>query len=199
MKIALITVLVLIALIFILLLIPTYCEFEFKKAGAEAKSEIRIKYLFFTFKPGKKPKKKKDKPPKEPKKKSEKKGIGEWFSLFKAIEDDLIGILKYARKHAVSVKYLRFVMDFGMKDAMRTGIATGAAYGTVYNVLGFLNRNIPVEECEIKINPDFEKPMLEIDTKCIFRIKNVHIMVIALMAVKIVFKISKNKSKPERK
>lgn len=198
MKIALIIVSALILLFFRLLLIPTYCEFEFKKSGAEKKSEVKIKYLFFTFKPKEKPQKEKTKKEK-PKEKTKKKSIGEWFSLFKLIEDDIIEILQYAKKHAVSVKYLKFIMDFGMADAMQTGIATGAAYGTVYNVLGFLNRNIPVEECDIKINPDFDRAHLETDIKCIFRIKNVHIIVIAVKALKMYFKMRKNNTQKERK
>ncbi len=195
MKIVLIAALALILLIFILLLIPTYCLFEFTKEGEEKKSELKIKYLFFTIKPSQNPKK--DKPIEKPK--AEKKGVGEWFSVFKSIEDDLIDILQYAKKHAVTVKYLKFIMDFGMADAMQTGIATGAAYGTVYNVIGFLNRNISVEECVVKINPDFERTHLEIDIKCIFRIKNVHIIVIALKALKMYFKMKKNKPQKERK
>lgn len=196
MQTALIIALSIILFVFVLLLIPIYVEFELEKIGTDKKTEITVKYLFLKITPGKK--KKKEKKPEKPKNSEKdkkaalpKKSVGEWFATFKFIEDDLIDILQYAKKHAVSIKSFGFFMNFGMDNAMNTGIATGAAYGTVYNMVGFINRNIPVEKCEVKINPDFENTHLELNTKCIFRIKNAHIIVVAIKAIKIFFKIKK--------
>ncbi len=198
MKIALIIILSVILIISVLLMIPTYLVFEFKKQGAEKKTELKIRYFLFTFMLNEKKEPKKEKTKKEkPQELKKKKSVSDWFSTVKLIEDDIIGILKYAKKHAFSVKKFRFLMNFGLGDAMKTGILTGSAYGTVYNVLGFLNRNIPVEDCEVKINPDFERECLDIDGECILRIKNAHIIVIAIKALKVLLKI--RKSDKERK
>lgn len=76
---------------------------------------------------------------------------------------------------------------------MSTGIATGTLYGTIYNVISFLNNAFGVEECDVKVNPDFEKKHIDISSKCILKIRNVHIIIVFFKVLKIYFKITKIK------
>ena len=109
----------------------------------------------------------------------------------------MVDILHYASEKEINIRKLTFFLDFGMKDPMNTGISTGAIYGVIYNMLALLNNAFEVEECDVKINPDFERKHLDITSQCILKIKSVHIIIIVFKVLKMYFKITKLKE--ERK
>ena len=199
MKVLFIIISVLILLI-ILLSIPAYISVEFLKNPESEKLTVQIRYLFFKINPQKK--KKKQNPSesnaaesgKNNKNSKKKKGISfrdlkELYAFYKHTEDDIADILYYFSKKAVTLNDFKLYVRFGTNDAMRTGIATGAAYVASYNLISLLNNIFTVEHCDVSIVPVFEKPLLEIDTKCIIKVKNVHITVIAFKVLKMYLKI----------
>lgn len=201
------TVLVILLAIFlipvVLLFIPTYLVFELSKEGESHSAVLRIKYLFFSIKliPKDAPKKKKRN--KKGKKNPEKAGtekkedkplkerIEHGIEVYKKVEDDIAEIIMYAKRHAVTVGEISFLMNFGLSGAMETGIATGALYGVIYNIISLIHHQLSVQKCNVSINPDFEKQHIDIHAKCILKVKNVHIMVIVFKVLKLYFKISK--------
>lgn len=196
MKTALIVICIIAAFIFVLLIVPTYVIFDFETHNKNSKFNINIRYLFFNMKmnPKKTPGKKvntKEKSKKEELPLMEK--IEKGIKVYKYIEDDIAEILIYASEHAVKIKNIQFYMNFGLKDAMYTGILTGTSYAAVYNIIALLSNNIAVEKCDVKITPDFEKQHVNIHSRCILKVKNVHIMIIVFKVLKMYFKITKIK------
>lgn len=200
MKTALIIILAIFALIIALLFVPTYFRFEFIKDGKNKKFDVLVSYLFLKIKLNspRKEKGKKNKKEKKPKKDTKQetsiiKKVDKGIRIFKEIEDEVIEILFYASHHAVRVKDFKVHINFGLDDAMYTGIATGAIYGVVYNIISLLNNHIGVEKCNVLVNPDFENRLLDINAKCILRVKNVHIMIMIFKVLKMYLKITKIK------
>jgi len=199
-KIALIITAVFFLIFAILLFVPFYLVIEFSKKENEKKINASIKYLFFKVRLKRKAEKK-NKPEKKDKKeiapKKEEKlieRVNRGIETYKSIEDDLVDILCYASKKAITIKKMEFCLDFGLENPMHTGITTGALYGVVYNVLSVLNNLFEVEECDIKINPDFDRKRIDVLSECIFSIKNVHIIIIVFKVLKMYFKIKKAKT-----
>lgn len=197
MKIALIVIFAVIIFIAILLNVPVYLTIEGEKNREKAGFGLEIRCLFFRIKPkssGKKKKKvKKKEPPKTPGEEdiSFLKKLENGIKVFKEIEDDVVELLQYISRRAVSVKDINFFMDFGFSDPMYTGIATGLINATVYNFLALLTRIFPVNDFDIKINPDFQNPSFKVYSKCIFRLKNVHIIITVLRVLRLYLRIKK--------
>lgn len=206
MKVLFIIISVLILLI-ILLSIPAYISVEFLKKPESEKLTVQIRYLFFKINPQKKKKNPSESNAaengKNNKKSKKKKGISfrdlkELYAVYKHTEDDIADILYYFSKKAVTLNDFKLYVRFGTNDAMRTGIATGAAYAASYNLISLLNNIFTVEHCDVSIVPVFEKPLFEIDTKCIIKVKNVHITVIAFKVLKMYLKILNLKKRKGR-
>lgn len=210
MKVLFIIIFILILFI-ILLSIPVYVSIGFSNGSETDKMKIQIRYLFFKINPLKDKKKedvkekskdkqlKKDKKNKTAKKESFSfNNLKQLYNIYKKTEDDIADILWYFSKKAVAVRLFSLKLRFGTADAMQTGLATGAAYAAVYNLISLLNNLFAVEKCDVSITPVFEKPMFEIDTKCIIKVKNVHITVIAFKVLKMYLKILKLKKRKER-
>lgn len=206
MKVLLIIISVLILLI-ILLSIPAYISIEFLKNPEAENLSVQIKYLFFKINPQPKKQNQSDGNIEENDKKNNKSKKKKEFSLgdlktickiYKHVEDDIADILYYFSKKAVTLNTFTFYLQFGTNDAMQTGIATGAAYAVSYNLLSLLNNVFTVEHCDVSIVPVFEKPLFEIDTKCIIKVKNVHITVIVFKVLKMYLKILNLKKRKER-
>ncbi len=195
MKTALIIILAFIALIIVLLFVPTYFSFEFVKDGKNKKIDVLVSYLFIKIKlnrpqkDGKKREENKEKKKTAPLPEKIKRGI----RVFKTVEDDVSELLFYAASHAVRIKDISFYINFGLGDAMYTGISTGAFYGVLYNIISLLNNHIGVESVSVSVNPDFQNKLFNMRTKCILRVKNVHIMIMIFKVLKMYFKITKIK------
>lgn len=193
----LIVIAVIIMVLILLLFIPSELLCTFIWNEYERKTEIKFKYLFFkkVFFPIKS--KKKSKENKYNKKKytfnDVKTKYFEFKSYYKEIKDDVIGILNYARKHAVTIKETDVFVKFDCDDPMNTGINVGIINGVVYNILGFIDRTVSINKMKVNIIPLFEnRNYFDISVNGIVKIKNVHIMYMLIRAIKIAFKIKKS-------
>ena len=192
----LVAIFAMIILIFaVLLFVPFFIVIEFSKKEDNKNSDIRIKYLIFNVKIKNRENKSENKENaiKEKDNTTLTEKVKNGIEIFKENEDDVVDILHYASEKAVKIRNLTFCMDFGLSDPMDTGISTGAINGVIYNVLALLNNFFEIEECNVKINPDFERKHMDISSRCILKIKSVHIIIIVFKVLKMYFKITKIK------
>ena len=198
----LIVITAVLAAVIVLLLIPSELLFSFIWNEYERKTELKFKYLFIkiTLLPNddnnkNKKKKKKNTNNKEKKKytfNDVKRQYKNFKTYFNVVKDDIVKILSYAKKHAVTVKNTDINIKFDFEDPMDTGIYVGVINGIVYNIIGILDRTISVEKMKIDIVPLFEnRDYFDISVNGIVRIKNVHIMYILIKAFKIALKKKK--------
>lgn len=183
-------------IISVLLLFPIRLCVSYTKDEDSSISTADIKYMFFKFRvyPNGKPKKEKQKQKSEKKKVSfeEKKTLlGQYIEIFNAIKNDIIKILDYASSKALVIEKIGVNIDFGFEDAMNTGIFTGLLNGFVYNVLGVIHHRARLEEMNVNIQPVFGNPCFKTHIECIFRLKNVHIIVVAVNVLKLLRKMKK--------
>lgn len=198
MKIALIILISFIALIFVLLMLPIRILADYKKDEATNETSLVIKYLFLKFNLS--GDKKKEKPKDEEKPKEEKTPLSfeekrdkitKYIKIFEEIKDDAAEVLDYAAKRAVVFEKIYTDIEFGFEDAMHTGIFTGVLNGFVYGVLGFVHQHSNLLDMRVNIQPVFENPCFKIKAGCILRLKNVHIIIVAINILKILRKIRK--------
>lgn len=192
----------------LLLLIPSYVDISFKMDEFEKKTAVTFRYLFIRLrlapgkghKEGKKNRKKqKDVSAGAGEKKKKFSAKDTWektkngYGLFKEVKSDVSGILLYAKKHLVKIDLIGLDIVFDRDDPMDTGIMTGALNGGIYNILALLDNSIGVLEKNIKITPLFQnKDYISADTRCIVRIKNVHIIVILIKLIPVLIKIKRS-------
>lgn len=186
-------------IISVLLLFPVRLFISYKKDEDTNFSAIDIKYMFFRFRvhPSDKPKKPKEKKPKPEKKKlsfNEKKAeLMRYIRIFNETKQDVISILDYATARAMVVEKVGIGIDFGFDDAMNTGIFTGLLNGFVYNVLGIIHNRANLEAMNVNIQPVFGNPCFKADIECIIRLRNVHIIIVAVNVLKLLRKMKKIK------
>lgn len=174
-------------------------EIDLKKNELNKSAEVWIKYLFF---------KKRVYPPKSGvgKKKEEQnkmsagddgyiKLIGQAIKSFERLKDDIADILRFCTQKMIRVKNIEFDFTFGLEDPMYTGMANGLIYGAVYNILGVIHNNTRLESCRADITPDFDRVCHNISFHCILHLKNVHIIVMIVKAVKMYSKFRKSAEK----
>ena len=193
MKIALIIIALILLIFAVLLFVPFFFVIEFSKKEDKKNFDVKVKYLFFNIKTKEKKNEKPDETVKEKDNTTLTEKVKNGIEIFKENEDDVVDILHYASEKAVKIRNLTFCMDFGLSDPMDTGISTGAINGIIYNVLALLNNFFEIEECNVKINPDFERKHMDISSRCILKIKSVHIIIIVFKVLKMYFKITKIK------
>lgn len=194
MKIALIILLSIIALIFVLLMLPVRLFVDYKKDDVTSEKSFVIKYLFLSFKLFDEKDKPKDKPKQEKKPLSfdEKRDkVSKYIKIFEDIKDEAAEILDYASNKALVFEKIYTDIEFGFEDAMYTGIFTGVLNGFVYGVLGFIHQHSNLMDMRVNIQPIFENPCFKVKTGCILRLKNVHIIIVAINILKILRKIRK--------
>lgn len=187
---------VILALILILLVLPIRIVLDYKKDESQNKASLVIRYGFLKFDilgDGKKPKKekpKKQKEEKEPESFEEKRDkISKYIKIFEETKDDAAKILDYATSRAVVFEKIYTDIEFGFTDAMHTGIFTGVLNGFVYGVLGFIHNHSNLRDMRVNIQPVFDKPCFKVSAGCIVRLKNVHIIIVAVNLLKILKKI----------
>lgn len=101
--------------------------------------------------------------------------VSQTKKTLKAIDQDTRRLLKYLKRKA-RCKLLKIHLDVGFDDAAATGIAAGAAYGVVYGVASLIYNTIGVCKMDIKVNPVFTKPCINLHIKGIFTAAPVHII-----------------------
>lgn len=198
MKIALIILASIITLIFVLLLIPVRLLIDYKKDETTNETSLVLRYMFWNFKlfgDKNKEKPKSKETPKEEKQplsfKEKRDKVSNYIKIFEDIKDEVGEILDYAAERAVVFEKIYTDIEFGFEDAMHTGIFTGVLNGFVYGVLGFVHQHSRLLDMRVNIQPIFEKPCFKIKAGCILRLKNVHIIIVAINILKILRKIRK--------
>lgn len=198
MKIALIILLCIIALIFVLLMIPVRLLVDYKKDEVTSEKSLVIRYLFWNFKlfgdKNKEKKKPKEKPKEEKKPLSfaEKRDkVSKYIKTFEDIKDEVGQVLDYASERALVFEKVYTDIEFGFEDAMHTGIFTGVLNGLVYGVLGFIHQHSRLLDMRVNIQPTFDNPCFKVKAGCILRLKNVHIIIVAINILKILRKLRK--------
>lgn len=198
MKIALIILAGIIALIFVLLLLPIRLLVDYKKDEVTSEKSFVIRYLFWNFKlfgDKNKEKKKPQEKPKEEKKPisfNEKRDkVSKYIKIFEDTKDEIGQILDYASEKALVFEKIYTDIEFGFEDAMHTGIFTGVLNGFVYGVLGFVHQHSKLMDMRVNIQPVFDNPCFKVQAGCILRLKNVHIIIVAINILKILRKIRK--------
>lgn len=179
------------------LLFPIRLLVNYKKDEVENVTTLDIKYMFFTFRayPSKKTKNNKQEKPKknkEPfsfeKKKTE---IEKYIRIFDAVKADVIKIMDYATSKAMVIEKIGINVEFGFEDAMHTGIFTGIINGFVYNILGIVHHKCVLQDMDVNIQPVFGNKCYKIQSQCIIKMKNVHIIIVAINVLKLMRKMKK--------
>lgn len=195
MKIALIVLLSVLAVLFILLLLPVRIYADYKRNELSNEGTLYIRYAFWKF--GISDRKKKDKKEKTAEEKKSlsfeemRDKISAYIKIFEETKDDVARVLDYTAGRALVFEKVYTEIEFGFEDAMHTGIFTGVLNGFIYGVLGFIHQHSTLKDMRVNIQPVFENPCLEVKTGCILRLKNVHIIIVAINILKILRKIRK--------
>lgn len=184
---------IILVLILVLLALPIRIFLDYKKDENLNETSFILGYGPLKFKLFG-DKKKEDKPQndeeKEPSSFEEKRNkVSEYIKIFEETKDDAAKILDYAASRAVVIERIKTDIEFGFPDAMYTGIFTGVLNGFVYGVLGFIHHHSNLRDMKVNIQPNFELPCFKIDAGCIVRLKNVHIIIVAIKLLKILKKI----------
>ena len=196
MTVALIILAVILALILILLILPIRIFLDYKKDEISNETDLVLRYGFLKFRLfGDEKKPKKDKPEKKEKEptsfEEKREKVSRYIKIFEEIKDDVAKVLDYFTSRAVVIENIYTEIEFGFPDAMHTGIFTGVLNGFVYGVLGFIHHHANLRDMRVNIQPIFNNPCFKIKAGCIVRLKNVHIIIVAINLLKILRKIRK--------
>lgn len=182
----------------ILLLIPVRIILTLTAADPFSVS-LKIKIASYTFEPAKK---KTSKSPKsseisdrEDSKNQRSSGerITSALKIFGDFSEDIKAFVGYAAEHAARFESIRFHLAYSTGDAALTGILCGAVNAALYSLLGIIHSRTTLQNADINILPQFSDAALTLDSECILRIKNAHIIVIAIKLLRLIKKIRKNK------
>lgn len=77
---------------------------------------------------------------------------------------------------------------FGLGDAALTGITYGALWAVMGVFLNVLYSNKDVKNLSVKLCPDFNETILEVDFFCIIKIKFAHIIIASIKGIKVLIK-----------
>ena len=183
-------------IISVILLFPVRVYIAYHKDENETVSTVDVKYMFIKFRvyPDGKPKKTKEKPEKKKISFEEKKTkLNQYMRIFEGIKADVIKIIDYATSKAMIVEKIGVDIDFGFEDAMHTGMFTGLLNGFVYGILGIIHHRATLKEMKVNIQPIFGSPCFKTHIDCILRLKNVHIIVVAVNVLKLLRKMKRVK------
>lgn len=189
-------VLIFLVIITVILLLPIRLYISYIKDENNSVSSIDLKYAFFKYRiyPDGKPKKTKEKAEKPESSFEEKKTkIDEYIRIFNGIKNDVVKILDYASARAIIFEKIGIDVEFGFEDAMHTGIFTGVLNGFVYSILGVIHQRALLEDMNVNIQPVFGNICFKTQIHCILRIRNVHIIIVAVNVLKLLRKMKKIK------
>ena len=174
----------------VLLLFPVRIFISYNKAENETVSTVDVKYMFVKFRiyPDGKPKKQ-AKEKKEISFEEKKSKLQKYQGIFEGIRDDAVKILDYSTSKAMVVEKIGVDIEFGFEDAMHTGIFTGILNGFVYSVLGVIHHRATLKAMSVNIQPIFGNPCFKTRFDCILRLKNVHIIVVAVNVLRLLRKM----------
>ena len=178
-------------------LVPVRVIVSFVKNSAQGSAEVTVKIAFLRLKifPNeKKPSQKSKSGPQQPEEKKSVTGqIRAALGIYNGNSSDIHALLDYISRNAVKLEKIRLNMIYGTDDAAQTGILYGVISGAVYGFFGALCNRAESALPEVTIVPVFDTSRFEADGECIARLKNVHIIVIAVKLCKLYLKIRKGK------
>ena len=177
-------------------MLPIRLLVDYKKDEITNETSFTLRYLFWNFKLfGDKNKETPKEQPKEEKKPlsfDEKRDkVSGYIKIFEDTKDEAAEILDYASRKALVFEKIYTDIEFGFEDAMHTGIFTGVLNGFVYGVLGFIHQHSRLLDMRVNIQPIFDNPCFKVQAGCILRLKNVHIIVVAVNVLRLLRKIKK--------
>jgi len=188
-------ILILFLVIFsVILLAPVRLYITYSKEENKTVAAVDVKYMFVKFRvyPDGSSKKTKEKPEKKEISFDEKKiKLEQYIRIFEGIKHDVVKIIDYATKKAMIIEKIGVNVEFGFEDAMHTGIFTGILNGFVYSVLGTVHHHATLKDMEVNIQPIFGNPCFKTHLNCILRLKNVHIIVVAINVLKLLRNMKK--------
>ncbi len=181
----LLTLIIIIALMYILLLFPIIVT-----ADLSTEPKIFIKFLFFTIpleprksktkrqgKSGKKSKVEKSK------KKKPKQAISHYIEKYgDAVKTILAAAGKLLKR--VVIKRLDVSVTVGGEDAAQIAVEYGAVCAVAYPIISMIDSNITVKESNISIKPDFNAKTQNGELYIDLRIKALHVSAVALGLIK---------------
>lgn len=192
-------ILAVVAVIMILLLIPADCFFEFSY-NKESNGWVIIKYAFLKFNiyPNKKLEKKVERDEKNVDKDIKKEeetgalGIITFIKeVYKQLKKDILNLFDYILCHAIKIKELNISSKFGTGNPMYTGILTGSINAGIYNIIGWIDREMKLDKWNVALDSDFDKACLEFGVYCRLRTNCLYILAIGLKAIKVILKIQR--------
>lgn len=193
--IILISVLViLLAVVLVLLLIPVKASIHFTKNSETLKSQYVVTVAGIKILTSEKRQNKtyKHQETKQTLTSSKRKiKIKDIIGIYNNNTDDIMGILSYASENALRFENIEIELSFGTGNAAATGISYGIISGIIYSMLGVIDTKCDIVHHKIDIIPDFNESVFKTECKCIVKLKNVHIIVIAVKLLLLMLKIRK--------
>ena len=187
------------AIILIAAFLPVRVIFSYHTAG-ETRLSIKIAFFKISFLPvkkknhKKKQKKKAEKNTPTPNKKnsSNTNKIRQVLDLYDKFAEDFGALLDYTSRKSVSFEQLTLHIRYSTGDAAATGILCGMINSVVYSLLGIIHQRAQLENPDIIIQPEFDDAHFIAESECILRLKNVHIIVIAVKVLLLIRRIKRH-------
>lgn len=187
MNFILIIVLSIVTILILIYTIKIEITLKYKINGLDDKFTILFSTLRgiikYTYKPKKKTEiKKKEEEKKEEeeeKKKSKLDGISDKINNLIKVYKSVVKI-KILLREKLILKKMILRLDFGTGDAYYTGIVSGLLWSLVGVGVAYIFQTFEVCESKIKINPKFSEQTVVGNLTCIFSVKFVYIIVVAI-------------------
>ena len=116
--------------------------------------------------------------------------INFYLDVFKQISDDVKKVFKFFKRKIKASKFLLNI-TFGLPDAAETGIATGIFWAFIGFIYPLVDTVFDVKNPEISVNPKFNCEYFNVEYKGIYKLRIIHIIYIALCALKLILKLKK--------
>lgn len=94
---------------------------------------------------------------------------------YESIKEELKDIVHYLRR-SITVKELRFHIQFGLDDPAKTGISTGAVWTGGTLLLKIVDELIGIQKIDMGVYPVFDRECFDVHIKSIFTAQLVHII-----------------------
>ena len=188
---AIIAAAVITAAVLIILLIPVRI-FALFAYGHKNAAKLDVKIGFVKLKIPKKVDGKKKTMPTDSEK-TDKTGVLDKITtahkIYSEFSEEILELIDYISRKSMVFENVKIDIEYSTGDAAATGILCGVINGAVWGALGIIDNRAGIENMDVKIVPDFNSEMLKIEASCIARLKNVHIIVIAVKLFRLCNKI----------
>ena len=176
-----------------LLILPVQIELKFSATDKNAFSEYNVTIAGIEAVNSKKQTKKKKVSQKgdTQNKKNKSYKISDVINIYNVFSEDIHKLIEYSANNALVFKNIDIRIDYGTGDAATTGITYGIISGIIYTLTGIIDSVCGVQSKSIQLSPDFFNSLFTADCGCILRLRNVHIIIIAIKFLLLMSKIRK--------